>query len=650
MPQGTYPLLQNLDLDHKTKKEDPMQRKSTWMLISVLAILSFILTACAPAAPAVPPTPVLQTVIVGGTPIVITATPAPTEPPAAQPAAGSDKKILSIAVGANDLPSIDPSHAQTIDEVQIIGSNSIAVVRQNEVTAEVEPGMATDTKISEDGLTYTFTLRTDIPWVKYDAKTGQVVKVQDCNGKDRMVTAADFVYGTLRTLNPKTSSEYAYVLTPYMVGAADYNNSQEADPAKLEELAAKVGVKAIDEKTIEYKFITPGVFNLNIIGLWVNHAQPKWLIEGDDCSDARGDRWTETGFYQGYGPFTLKEWVHDSNITLIKNPFWPGTKEIPVAKIDEVLEKFIDVTAALADYEAGNLDEAGIPSGDYDRIVNDPQFKPQIRQVITLGTEFYAFNTALAPTDDSRVRLALSLAIDRQSLLDNVVKSGVVAPFFTNPGAAGAPKPENYPNLGVKFDPAKAKELLDSYLKEKNITADKLNIVLMSNAVESRKQAGEAIVGMWKQNLGIDVKFTTQETKVFMVSRQVGQENIYRSSWVQDYPDTNNFLFEPFGFGGGFSDVVDWPVASSPEKKGTYTTGGNKPYDQFMEYLKQAAVEKDPTKRSDLYAKAEEIFVQQEAIVAPLYWYSTPVLIRSEVKDTNSITGYDHWEKWDITR
>ena len=201
-----------------------------------------------------------------------------------------------------------------------------------------------------------------------------------------------------------------------------------------------------------------------------------------------------------------------------------------------------------------------------------------------------------------------------------------------------------------KYDPAKAKSLLDEYLKEKNLTADKLNIVLMSNATESRKKAGEAIVGMWKEVLGIDVKFTTQETKVYYVTRRAGKENVYRMSWVQDYPDANNFLYEPFQVGGGFSDVVDWPVNSSPDKVGTYKTGDNKPYDTFIDLVKQAALEKDPTKRQDLYAQAEKIFVQDQAIVAPLYWYSTPVLVRPIVKDTPSITGYDNWEKWDVQR
>jgi oligopeptide transport system substrate-binding protein len=610
-----------------------MFRKASVLLISILMISSMLLAACQPA-----PTPVVQTVketvvvMQAGTPVVITATPAPTTPP--QP--GTTTKVLRMSLGASDVPSIDPSHAQSVDEIQVIEATSLSVVRQNEETTELEKSLATDYKVSDDGLVYTFTLPTNVPWVKYDANKGEVVKVQDCNGKDRMVTADDFVYGILRTLDPRTASEYAYVLTPYLVGANDLNSAPITDTAKIDDLRAKVGVKAIDAQTIQYSFVSPAVYNLNILGLWVTRAEPQWLIAGDDCTDARSDRWTEAGLFQGYGPYTLKEWSHDYNLTLIKNPFWPGTKEVPQAKIDEIQYKFLDTSTALAEFEAGNLDISGIPTGDMDRIKTDPKFKDMIRQVVTLGTELYGFQTTLAPTDDVRVRQALSFAIDRQSLVDNVVKSGIPAYWYTNPGVAGGPKEGKYPDLAIKYDPVKAKQLLDEYLKEKNTTADKLQITLMYNTAESNKKAAEAIQQMWKDNLGITVSLKNQERKVYYKQRTEGTENVYRLSWVQDYPDANNFLFEVFGPGGGFQNIVKWDLGDN--------------YTKFVDLLKQAAVEKDPAKRMDLYAQADKILIFDEAAVTPLWWYSTPVLVQPNVKDLNSITGYDHYEKWDITQ
>jgi oligopeptide transport system substrate-binding protein len=531
-------------------------------------------------------------------------------------------KVLRLAWGPGDIPTIDPALAVDVISIQIIEETTVGLVRQNETTALIEPGMATSWDISEDGLVYTFHLRDDVPWVRYDGK--QVVKVQDCEGNDRMVTADDFVYGILRTLNPATASDYAYVLTFAIAGAAEFNEGTITD-------TTKVGVQALDPHTLQVTVTEPAVYNLNILGLWVAHAQPKWLIEGDDCTEARGDRWTETGFFQGYGPFTLKEWVHDASLTLVKNPFWPGTDNIPVSKIDEVEWRFMDASPAFAEFEAGNLDVAGVPLGDMDRVRADPRYKDLLERVPTLGTEFYSFNTQLPPTDDVRVRQALSLAIDRVSLVENVNKgSGEPAQWFCRPGVAACPTLEEYPDLGVKYDPVKAKELMDAYLKEKGLTADQLNIVLMFNTSEAHKRRAEAIQQMWKDVLGVNVQLTNQEWKVYLKQRKEGKENIYRSSWVQDYPDANNFLREVFGPNGAYSDVVDWQN------------------ERFNELVAQAAKETDPVKRTALYAEADQLLVAEEAVIAPLYWYSGYAVYRPNVKHTRSITGYDFYEKWDI--
>jgi len=606
-----------------------------YLVISLLTIFVLFVSACGT-------TPAEPTTAPEGP--VVTEAPVPTEPPAP-----AEPKYLRFSGGSSDIPTIDPSLSDQGSSIQIAETLSLGPVRQNELTAEMELAFAKSYEIAEDGKVITFKLLENVPWVRFNAESGKVEEVLGCDGKPRYVTAEDFRYGLLRTLAPATASPYAYVM--YAIdGGEEYNSSPETDPAKLAALADAVGVKVIDNYTISYTFKAAGVYNLNLVGLWVNHAQPKWLIEGDECTTAAADKWTEQENFQGYGPFTLKEWIHDANMTLIKNPFWPGTDTVPQPKIDEIQFRNMDETATLAEFEAGNLDSSGIPSSDYDRIMNDPQYKDMIHQVVEIGTEWYGFNYQKEPTNDVRVRQALSLAIDRQSLVDNVMKSGVPAVFFTNPGATGAPKPGQYPDLDLKYDPEKAKALLNEYLTEKGLTADKLQISLMSNATESRKKAGEAIVGMWKEVLGIDVTFTTQETKVYVQTRREGGENIYRASWIQDYPDANNFLNDTFGAGQAFSDMVDWPVNAGSAGSDEYSPGSNPNYDKFYELLQKAALEKDPAKRVDLYYQAEKILIWDEAVLAPLYWYSGPYLLRPEIQFTQSIIFYDRWEKWDIVR
>ncbi len=593
-----------------------MSRLKIWMLVSTLLVVSMLLSACAQ------PETIVQTVVVTekgeDTVKTVVATAEPTKAPELPPG----PKVLRQAWGPGDIPTIDTALAVDVISIQMVDEMTVGMMRMNEVNAQLEEGMATKWEVSSDGLVYTFHLRDDAPWVRYDGK--QVVKVQDCEGKDRMVTADDFVYGILRTLDPDTASDYAYVLTFAIAGAAEYNDGSITD-------TTKVGVKAVDPKTLEITTLEPAVYNLNILSLWVAHAQPRWIIEGDDCTEGRGDRWTEPGFYQGYGPFVLKEWVHDSYLKLIKNPFWPGSDSIPVSKIDEVLWTFLDGSAAFAEFEAGNLDTVGVPSSDMDRVKADPKYKDMIVQVPTMGTEFYSFNAQLAPTDDARVRKALSMAIDRQSLVDNVNKgSGEPAYWFCRPGLTACPTLATHPDLGVRYDPAKAKELLDEYLKEKGLTADQLNISLMFNTSESHQKRAEAIQQMWKQTLGIDAKLTNQEWKVYLTQRKEGQHSVYRSTWVLDYPDTNNFDREVFGPNGAYSEVVDWQN------------------DKFNELVLQAGKETDTAKRIDLYVQAEKILVEEDAAIAPLYWYRSIALYRPNVVRTDSITGYDWYEKWDL--
>ncbi len=216
--------------------------------IQVLIVASLLLAACAPTATPAPVVKevtqeVVKTVEVEGAPqyVVITPTPAPAEPPPAS----TEPKVLRLNFGLGEVPTLDPSLATDRQSIQVIESSFVGLTRVGDQTdVQVFPGMATSWDISEDGKTYTFHLRNDVPWVKWDATKQQVVKVQDCEGKDRMVTAKDFEYGILRTLNPKTASDYAYVLTFALQGAGDYNSGKEQD-------STKVGVKAIDDTTLE---------------------------------------------------------------------------------------------------------------------------------------------------------------------------------------------------------------------------------------------------------------------------------------------------------------------------------------------------------------------------------------------------------------
>ncbi len=602
-------------------------RSKLFLFVSLLIVASMVLTACQQAAPT--PETIVQTVVVEGEvkEVVVTATPGPVVEP-------EEMKVLRLNMGPGDIPTLDPALGTDTSSIQIIWETHLGLSRQDEVTNEVQPGIAESWDIAEDGVTYTFHIRPDIYWVKYNGT--EVVQVMDCQETPapRTVTADDFAYGILRTLNPETASQYAYVLAFALKGAADYNNGVTDDPTT-------VGVKVVDPLTLELTFNEPAAYNAAIAGMWIAAAQPKWLIEGDDCTEARGERWTETGFNQSYGPYALKEWVHDAEITLVKNPFWKAIDSTPEPKIEEVTWVMLDTEPAFAEYEAGNLDASAVPSTQLDRVKSDPVLSQELVIAPDLCSYYYGFNTTAPFVDDVRVRRALSLSVDRQALIDNVLKGGQIpAQWFSRPGLAGAPTLESHPDLGVKFNAEEANAVLDEYLTEKGITRADLDLTLMFNTSSGHQRIAEAIQAMWKEHLGVDVKLVNQEWKVYLETvKSPETPQIWRMGWCPDYADANNFIREVFASGG----------SSNPTDASGAPLGGIMMYDQaFEDKVVEAARELDPVKRVELYAEAETMLVWDQAAIIPIYWYSRNTCTKPYVTRTFGSGGQESIDKWDI--
>jgi oligopeptide transport system substrate-binding protein len=601
-----------------------MSRKTTIWALSFFTVLSLVLTACGGATPtpvtiiqtAPPAPPSVQTSVVVQTapPMVQTSVVEVTAAPPAGP------KTIRLNMGFGDIPTIDPALATDTSSVQIVELVTVGLTRQDEETAGLNPGMAESWDVSDDGTVYTFHILQGVPWVKYNASTNSVDVVKDADGNDRMVTANDFAYGILRTLNPETGSEYAYVFTTVIAGAAEYNAGDSTDPAT-------VGVKAVDDATLEVTVVEDAAgasYIANILGMWIGHAQPQWLIE------ERADRWVETGFQQSYGPYTLKSWNHDSDLTLVKNPHWPGIASSPQAKIEQIVYTMLDESPAFAAYETGDLEVTNVPLSEIDRVKADATLSKEYNVAPVLCTYYYGYNVTKAPFDDARVRLAFSMAVDRQTLIDTVTKGGQEpAQWFSRPGLTAAPTMETNPDLGVKYDPEGAKALLDEVYPDRSLMPP---ITLSMNQVEGHIKIGEAIANMWKETLGVEVQLATQEWQVFLQTLTNDPPQIWRLGWCQDYPDANNFLKEVF----------------RSDSSQNNTRWANDEYDALVD---EAAKETDEAKRRDLYAQAEEILVKTDAAIIPIYWYTSGSVTKPYVDRTYSVLGgLQHIEKWDINK
>jgi oligopeptide transport system substrate-binding protein len=532
-----------------------------------------------------------------------------------------DDKVLYYGRGVGgDLNTIDPSLSEAADEIQIVEQLFVGLTAQNEADGSLLPGFANSWEVSEDGLVYTFHLRDDVTWVHYNADSGEVEQIMDDSGNPRSVTAHDVLYAWQRTLDPATASTYAYVPAEFVVGGQAFMGGEGA----VEDL----GVVAVDDYTIEITAPEAVSFAPYIYGLWMVRPLPAWAIE------AGGDAWTEPENINTYGPFALKEWEHDVSLTLIKNPFWPGTQEAPQANLDEVVYMFLDPAASLAEYEAGNVDVVGsVPVEEMDRIKADPDLGAELHISTRDCTYYLGIDNTEAPLSESvHLRRALSLAIDRQAIIDNITKGDqVAARWFARPGLIAAPTMDTHADAGIGYDPDQAQAELALALEELGLSSvdDLPSITAAYNDSANHGQIMQAIQQMWADTLGIQVQLTGMDPTTYFTSLSEDAPQIYRSGWCSDYPDADNFLRGVFRSDSGQND-----------------SGYNNP--AFDALVDQARLETDLEARRDLYAQADTLLVAEDAGIIPIYWYTAVRLIRSNVEATIPALGYERWAKWDI--
>ncbi|MFQ5611218.1 MAG: peptide ABC transporter substrate-binding protein [Anaerolineae bacterium] len=525
--------------------------------------------------------------------------------------------------GAGDVPTLDPSLATDTSSIQVGIELFVGLTRLDEVTGAVAPGMATDWEVSDDGLVYTFHLRDDVPWVFYNNVTGQVEQVLDDAGEPRMVNANDFVYGIKRTLDPATGSSYSYV--NWLIENAGPVNGENGEDDPLFGQVDEIAVEAVDDFTLQITLNQAASFFPSIASMWINWPQPQWLIE------EKGDRWIEAGIMQSYGPYALKEWVHDSEMVIIANPFWPGTDAVPQPSIQFVHFDMLDSSPAFANYEAGLLDRAGVPLPELDRVKADPTLSQELSIGGIRCTYYYGFNVTKPPFDDVNVRKAFSWALDRTALVENVTKGGQEpARWFSRPGLTAAPDPAQGDDFGppVTADVAMAQDFLaaSSYGGPENLP----EINLMVNQVEGHIRIAEAIQQMWKENLGVEnVNLSVQEWKVFLQTLTEDPPQVFRLGWCDDYPDASNFARDVFRSDSG-NNHTEWI---------------NETFDELVD---QAAFETDLATRHDLYVEAERILVEEDAAIIPIYWYTAVEVTKPYISRTYGKGGQQAFEKWSI--
>ncbi len=510
-------------------------------------------------------------------------------------ALGAQKEI-SWLIG-QEPPSLDPCLATdsiSIDMVEnlFLGLTDLAYDINTQVT-EVKPELATSWEVSEDGLVWAFHMRKDVKW---------------SDGKP--VTAHDIEYAVKRTCDPATASDYAYVL--YIIkGAKEVNAGEITD-------LSHIGVKAVDDYTIQFALNHPAGYFPGIAGMWVARPVPRWAIE------KYGDKWTEPENIVTNGSYLLKEWKHEDELVMAKNPDYYDADKVDIDVVRSVI--IPEDSTGMAMYEAGELDSTPCPLEDIDRVKADPVLSKEYVNMPDVCTYYYGFNTTKPPFDNPLVRKAFSAAINRQALIDFILKGGQTpATTFTCPGMFGHIPPAE--GVGIGYDAEAAKK----YLAEAGYPGGEglPEITLMFNTSESHAKIAQAIQQMWKENLGVEVNLANQEWKVYLKTTIEDPPQIWRLGWCADYADANNWVYENF-HSVDSDNRVKWNNA------------------EFDRTVEQAAREPDPAKRYELYKRSEQILCEEKAAIAPIYFYMIQWMVKPGLQRTFSPLGGQHFDQWKI--
>ena len=428
--------------------------------------------------------------------------------------------------------------------------------------ARVVPGAAERWEISKDGKRYVFHLRAEARW---------------SNGE--RLSAHDFVGSWRRALAPATAAEYAYQLF-YLENAEAFNAGKITD-------FSRVGVRALDVRTLEVRLANPTPFFLDLCGF------PTLMPVHLPTIERFGDDWIKPGRMVSNGAYTLDEWRINHRIRLRANPHYWDRDRVSLQTVDVLPTSQANTAYNL--YHSGVadliLDKGLIPS----MLLDVLRRKPDFHISPFLGNLFYRFNVTRKPFNDARVRKAFALAIDKKRIVEKVTRAGEqIADSLVPPGIPGYSPP---PGLGR--DPEKARQLLAEagFPDGRGFPA----VSLLYNKSEQNEAIATEIQDMLQKQLGIRVQLTQQEWKVYLNSMSSLDYDFCRASWVGDYNDPNTFL-DMFVTGGG-NNRTGW---SHPK------------YDAL---IRAAEEEVNPSKRMEIFRQAETILCGEELPIVPLYYY-----------------------------
>jgi ABC-type oligopeptide transport system substrate-binding subunit/class 3 adenylate cyclase len=460
--------------------------------------------------------------------------------------------------------TLDPAMADSLHAVGLMDQLFSGLV-QLSPEMDVVPDVARTWDVAEGGRKYIFRLRDDVRW-----------------SDGTKVTAEDFSYAWKRVLNPATASPNARLLYDIKGGRAFHRGDASA--------ADGVGVRALDQGTLAVELEEPAGYFLHLLTCCPWYPIPRHVVQ------RHGKAWTEVGNLVTNGPFRLEAWQPGESIALVRNPQYHGSFRGNVQRVE--LSTLADLSTQWEMYKSDRLDVTGllwVPERLRDRARQ--QHAGDCVSVPELSTEYVGFDVSRPPFDDVRVRQALVLATDRDTLADEVMK-GL---YFPATGGLVPPgMPGHSPGIGLPFDPEQGRQLLAQAGYPRGRGFPEVNLV--TNIW--REAHGRHLEAQWRHNLELEIACKVMDWKTLIERLDANQVPVFLISWLAEYPDPHSFLG---------TNLI-------PRNTGWR----NDSYDRLVE---EAGRSRDHGERMKLYGKVDRILVEEAAII-PLVYGRTHLLVK----------------------
>jgi oligopeptide transport system substrate-binding protein len=486
----------------------------------------------------------------------------------------------TITIAATQFESWDPHYSSFGQDV----AHFVYVWRglyHLDLNDQPQPAMADGPpQVSADGKTYTIRLKRDLKW-----SDGQPL------------TAEDFVLGIQRTCNPDNAGHYQYILSN-IVGCDDYYQAADKSAAEKEALRQKVGVRAVDPLTLEIRLQRAQPTFPILLALWPTFPAPKHLLASVDAP------WPGPLENVYNGPFMPAAYTERARLELVPNPHWVGT---PVG-VERVVLKYVDDPAVANNaYRTGEVDATIANKPELDKLKTE--FANELHLYPATRTIGLMFNVAKAPVDKAGVRLALSQATDRETMMRVVFRDAhTPTTNWVPPARNGLEGGEFDAILG--FNVTKAREHLARAGYPNGQGFPQLTLLLVDD--QARKLLGEFLQAEWKKHLGINIRLEFVDPRTFGSRVNASDFQLVVAGWQEDYPDPENWFLGLWETGGSINKT-------------------NVSIRALDELIARAKFNTNDEERRKLYRDAEKLLLQEANGIAPLWHTLGAFLVKPHV-------------------